>query len=185
MRNLWLKAIVLLGAVWLIAGGTIWWARATKPTPERLVTFIEKHPLESQSSAKRGETIDKVADQLNALTYEQRRQIRGGKNLDSFFRALTPDEQARFLDRTLPTGFKQMMDAFNKMTPEKRRRFVEKTLKEMREQEGEDPPPEADDKHIEKIIQEGLKSFYSDASAEVKMDFAPLIEQMQKNLQWR
>jgi hypothetical protein len=185
MRNLWVKAVLILAVVWIVAGAVIWWARSTKPTPERLVAYIERHPLEGKSSAKRTEAIDSVADQLNALSYEQRRQIRGGKNLDRFFRTLTPEEQARFLDRTLPTGFKQMMEAFNKMTPEKRRQFVEKTLAEMKKQEGEERPPEVDDQQIEKIVQEGLKSFYTDASAEVKMDFAPLIEQMQKNLQWR
>jgi hypothetical protein len=185
MRTLWVKAIIFLAAIWLIAGGVIWWARSTKPTPERLAAYIERHPLDGQSPANRLRAIDSVADQLNALSYEQRRQIRGGRKLDHFFRTLTSEEQARFLDRTLPTGFKQMMEAFNKMTPEKRRQFVEKTLAEMKKQEGEERPPDVDDQNVEKIISEGLKSFYTEASAEVKMDFAPLIEQMQKNLQWR
>jgi len=185
MRTLWAKAVVFLAAIWLVAGGVIWWARTTKPTPERLAAYIENHSLDGKSPATRERTIDSVADQLNGLSYDQRRQIRGGRKLDHFFRALTPEEQRRFLDRTLPTGFKQMMEAFNKMTPEQRRKFVEKTLADMKKQEGEERPPDVDDKNVEKIISEGLKSFYSDASAEVKMDFAPLIEQMQKNLQWR
>ena len=105
--------------------------------------------------------------------------------MDAFFRDLTPDEQVRFLDRTLPTGFKQMMEAFNKMTPEKRKRFVEKTIAEMRTESGDGQPPGIDDKNVEKIIDQGLKSFYSEASAEVKLDFAPLIEEMQNNLQFR
>ena len=184
MRSIWLSAIAILAGVWLIAAGIIWGARALKPTPEKLVAYIEKHPLEGQSGKNREQTIDAVADQLNGLSYEQRRAIRGGAKLDRFFRDLTPQEQARFLERTLPTGFKQMMDAFNKMTPEKRKRFVEKTLAEMKKEEGE-KPPELDDKNVEKIVQEGLKAFYSDASAEVKMDLSPLIEEMQKNLQWR
>jgi hypothetical protein len=33
------------------------------------------------------------------------------------------------------------------------------------------------------MIDQGLQSFYSDASAVTKMDLAPLIEQIQKNLQ--
>jgi hypothetical protein len=185
MRPFWIKAVILLAAIWLVAGGVIWWARATKPTPERLLAYIEKHPLEGKSTGDRFRAIDAVADQLNALSYEQRRQIRGRRNLDHFFRGLTPEEQSRFLDRTLPKGFKQMMEAFNQMTPERRRKFVEKTLAEMKSQEGDERPPGVDDKNVEKIISEGLKSFYTDASADVKMDFAPLIEQMQKNLQWR
>jgi hypothetical protein len=55
----------------------------------------------------------------------------------------------------------------------------------MRKNEGEAGPPPAlgDDKTAQKIIDEGFKSFYSEASAETKMDVAPLIEQMQKNMQ--
>jgi hypothetical protein len=101
----------------------------------------------------------------------------------AFFRSLTPDEQTRFLDLTLPTGFKQMMDALNKMEPEKRKRFVEKSLAEMRQREGEERPEAGDDPNVGKIVDQGLRSFYSEASADVKMDVAPLIEQMQKNLQ--
>ena len=36
---------------------------------------------------------------------------------------------------------------------------------------------------VRKMIDQGFQSFYSDASAETKMDLAPLIEQIQKNLQ--
>ena len=185
MRSLWLKAVVLLVVIWMVAGGIILWARNMRPTPETLRRYIDSHQLAGQPAHVRASHIDKVADQLNALTYEQRREIRGGRKMDAFFRDLTPDEQVRFLDRTLPTGFKQMMEAFNKMTPEKRKRFVEKTIAEMRTESGDGQPPGIDDKNVEKIIDQGLKSFYSEASAEVKLDFAPLIEEMQNNLQFR
>jgi prepilin-type N-terminal cleavage/methylation domain-containing protein/prepilin-type processing-associated H-X9-DG protein len=146
------------------------------PTPERLIAYVQSHPLEGQSADERSKRLEKVADQVNGLSYEQRRHVRAGRQLESFFRSLTSAEQTRFLDRTLPTGFKQMMEAFNKMTPAKRKEFVERTLADMRKQEDGDAPP-PDDENVEKIINEGLKSFYTEASAEVKMDFAPLIEQ--------
>jgi hypothetical protein len=110
------------------------------------------------------------------------------RKLDRFFRSLSPDEQTRFLDLTVPEGFKQMMEALNKMDREKRKLFVERTLKEMEKQEGQEIPEEArerflEDKNAQKIIDQGLKSFYSEASAETKMDVAPILEQMQRNLQ--
>jgi hypothetical protein len=76
-----------------------------------------------------------------------------------------------------------MMDAFNKMDPEKRKRMVDRALDDMKKRAGEEPQRDADDPHIGKIVNEGLRSFYSEANAEVKMDLAPLIEQMQSNLQ--
>ena len=183
MQSFWIRVAAVLLAVWLVIGGILWWVRSVKPSPEKLVRYIETHQLDGKSPADRARTLEKVSQQLNALTYEQRREIRGGKRLDRFFRSLTPEEQLRFLDQTLPSGFRQMMEAFNKMEPRKRKQFVERTLREMKQTEGDEAPPNPDDPHVQKIINEGLRSFYSDASAEVKLDFAPLIEQMQSNFQ--
>jgi hypothetical protein len=190
-RTLWIKVICLVAVVWLIAGGIIWWMNYTKPTPERLAHYLETHSVDGKRGRDREKTIEKVADQLNELSYEQRREMRMGRKLDGFFRSLSPDEQTRFLDLTLPTGFKQMMEAFNKMEmeafnkmdPTRRRQFVDRALNDLKRDEGAETP-RPDDAHLQKIVQQGLKSFYSDASADVKMDFAPIIEQMQKNLQF-
>lgn len=183
MRSLWIKVLALLATVWAVAGGIIYWANSAKPTPERLARYLEGNALSSKSGSDRERIIAEVAEQLNGLEFEQRRQVRTGKQLDQFFRSLTPDEQSRFLDLTLPTGFKQMMDSFNKMDPERRKRFVEKSLRDMQEGDGGEGR-RFDDPHVQKMVQQGMRSFYSDASADVKLDFAPLIEQMQKNIQW-
>jgi len=188
MRPVWIKAIVLLAAVWIVVGGVIWWARSQKPTPEHLLAYVESHPVEGKSSSDRSKTIEKVARQLNGLTYMERREIRFNRKLDGFFSSLNTDEQSRFLDLTLPEGFKQMMEALNKMKPEDRKIFVERTLKEMQKQEGREVTAEErerflEDRNAQKIIDQGLKSFYSEASAETKMDVAPILEQMQRNLQ--
>ncbi len=179
-RSLWLKAALVLAAIWIVASGAIFWARSVKVTPETIATYLEKHPIAEQAGAERAKVIESIADQMNALSYEQRREMRMGKRLDGFFRTLTPEEQSAFLDRTLPTGFKQMMESLNKMEPVQRKRFVERSLREMKEREGEDPTI---DQNARKMIDQGFKSFYSEASNEVKMDVAPLLEQLQKNLQ--
>lgn len=188
MRPVWIKAFLVVAAVWIIAGIAIWWAKSSKPTPEHIAAYVEKHPLEGKSPNDRAKTMEKVAGQLNALTYEERREVRLSRKLDEFFRQLNSNEQDRFLDLTLPNGFKQMMEALNKMDRVKRKDFVEKTISEMRKQEDAAMTDEArerfqDDRHVQKIIDQGLKSFYSEASAETKMDIAPILEQMQRNLQ--
>ncbi len=183
MRLPWLKLTGILVAIWLIAGTVIFFARSAKVTPESLAAYAESHALAGKADAERGKIIEKMALQMNQLGYEERREFRMGKKLDGFFRDLRPDEQTRFLDLTLPTGFKQMMEALNKMTPEKRQQFVEKSLADMKKREGDRPPDKELDGNARKIIDQGFKSFYSDASADVKMDVAPLIEQLQKNLQ--
>jgi basic membrane lipoprotein Med (substrate-binding protein (PBP1-ABC) superfamily) len=185
MRLPWIKLVAVLVVIWVVVGGVILWARAAKPTPESVTNYITQNPVKDQSPKERGELMEKVAKQLNQLTYEERREVRMSRNLDRWFRDLAPDEQNRFLDLTLPTGFKQMMDALNKMTPEKRKDFVNRALADMKKHEGDEVPEDRKqlDANGQKIIDQGFRSFYSDASADVKMDVAPLIEQLQRNLQ--
>ena len=185
MRLPWIKIVGTLLIVWAVVGGVVYWARAAKPTPDSVMKYLDAHPIESQAPKKRAEVMESVAQQLNQMGYEERREVRVSRKLDSFFRGLNPEEQTRFLDLTLPTGFKQMMEALNKMTPEKRKVFVSKALEDMKKHEGEEPPDGRKDLDAngQKIIDQGFRSFYSEASAEVKMDVAPLIEQLQKNLQ--
>ena len=184
MRPVLIKTVLLLAAVWMVAGGIIWWARSQKPTPEKLLAYVESHSIDGRSAGEREAVMKKVAGQLNGLSYEERRELRVSRRLDRFFRGLNPDEQTRFLDLTLPEGFKQMMESLNKMKREDRKRLVERTLNEMQKQEvpGEAREPR-DDANAQKIIDQGLKSFYSEANAETKMDVAPILEQMQRNLQ--
>ena len=184
MRLPWLKLLGALAVIWLIAGSVIFFARSAKVTPESLVGYVETHGLAGRTPGERAKIIGKTAAQMNQLGYEERREFRMGRRLEGFFRAQTPEEQARFIELTVPTGFKQMMDALNKMTPEKRQQFVTKALADMKKHEGERPPDDAQlDANAKKIMDQGFKSFYSEASADVKMDVAPLIEQLQKNLQ--
>jgi hypothetical protein len=185
MRLPWIKFVVVFVAVWAIVGGLIFWARGAKPTPEKVRQYLDTHPVADLAPKDRAKVMETIADQLNRLPYEQRREVRMSRKLDSFFRTLSPAEQSRFLDLTLPTGFNQMMDALNKMTPEKRKEFVDKALADMKKHEDDEVPEDKRqlDTNGQKIIDQGFKSFYSQASAETKMDVAPLIEQLQRNME--
>jgi hypothetical protein len=183
MRTLWLKAVGILLLLWLVIGGVIWLARGARPTPESVSRYVYQHPLEGQTPAERDQVMRKLAAQLNQLDFEQRREVRMGKKVEGFFKALNPQEQSVFIDLTFPSGFKQMMEAFNKWPQQKRRQFVDRALKDMQargENIGDLPP---DDPNRKKIVEQGLQSFYAEASAETKMDLAPLLEEMQRNLQ--
>src|SRR5690348_2363739 len=106
MRLPWIKLVGLLIVIWAVVGGVILWARASRPTPESVTNYLAQNPVrKDQSSSERGDALEKVAKQLNQLTYEERREVRMSRKLDGFFRDLNADEQNRFLDLTLPTGF--------------------------------------------------------------------------------
>ena len=182
--------MAILAGIWLVAGGIVWMARSAKPTPASLERYVAAHRLEGAAPAERARTIEQVAAQLNGLTYEDRRTFREKRELDGFFKALTPEERGRFLDLTLPAGFHQMMTALNAMKPEQRKKIVQRALADLQSGRGPggrdaasaDRPP-IDAAQQEKIIQQGMSAFYEDANADVKLDFAPVIEQMQRSLQ--
>ena len=173
---------LILAGIWVVAGGVVFLAHKSRPTAASVRVFAESHPVSALQGKERARQLDRLADQLNQLEFEERRELRLSKALDSTFQSLTPEEQTRFLDRTLPAGMTQMMEAFNKMEPEKRKRFVDRALEEMRSH-GPDQRPPVDDANMKRIVGEGLKAFYNDSSAETKMDLAPLIEEMQHGLQ--
>ena len=128
--------------------------------------------------------IGRAEDQLNEVSFEDRQQLERSGATRRFFLSLTPAEQMAFLDATLPADFRQLMEAFNKMEPAKRKEFVSRALDEMRKHEGEEHPHgEFDEQAGQRIADQGLKAFYSTADADTKLDLAPLVEQMQRNLQ--
>ena len=181
--NSLLKIVLLLCVIWGIAAAVIHFAHASKPTAQSIAAFLQKSDIPSKTGSAREKAIAQVEGMLNRVSQEERQQLRKQGITDGLFRSLTPEEQAAFLDATLPAGFKQMMESFNKMPAAKRKEFVDRALTEMRKHEGEQPPRNLDNQNVQKIVDQGMRSFYSDANAEVKLDLAPLIEQMQRNLQ--
>jgi hypothetical protein len=181
--NFWRNVLVALVLVWAVAGSIIYGVRQARPTAQSLTVYLEKHPLATESGTKRAKIITRVGNMLNGLSLEDRQTLRGDGVTRDFFISLTPAEQANFLDATLPAGFKQIMEAFNKMEPEKRKEFVNRALAEAKKRQGEAPPAGLNDQLVQKMVNQGLNTFYAEASANAKLDLDPLIEQMQRNLQ--
>jgi hypothetical protein len=182
--KIWLKAGALILAVWIVAALVIHFAAASQPTAASVTAYAHSVDLASLQGDARARAIERMESMVNRITLDERQQLQSERVLWSFFNQLTPDEQDAYLDATLPTGFQQMMDAFNKMDPLKRKQMVSQALEQMKEHQGDGPPPgAADSKIMQKVVDQGLKSFYKDADADVKLDLAPLVEQMQRNLQ--
>ncbi len=163
-----------------------WGLRSARPTPEKIVAQLTATPLGSVPQNERDKAMIRVANQMNALEFEQRRELQQTPELRGFFTELTDEEKSRFLDLTLPEGFRQMMQAFNKMEPDRRKRLVDRVIADLEENGPRNGPPGTEVWEEEargKIVNQGLQAFYSDASAEVKLDFAPVLEKLQESLQ--
>jgi len=178
----WIKVFAVLVLVWAVAGGVILALRAARPSAETFAALIEKNQLAGLSDAKRAAVIDEAADQLNRLNYEEREKLRRLKMDHRLFEQMNEAERRAFLEKTLPEGFRQMMLALNEMKPEERKKIVQRALDNI-ERDSPEIAGRIQDKDAQKVIAEGLGAFYDEANAEVKLDFAPVIEQLQRATQ--
>ena len=185
-------AMIALVLIWAVAIGGYELAKNARVTPEKLRAYVESVDFSHLSAAERAAAIKKFADMLNALSLEERRSLRLKRM--AWFDQMTEAEKSEFLEATLPTGFKQMLAAFEEMPPEKRQKVVDQAVKQMKEAGekmaggGQSTPsgsggPGLSPELQEKVTKIGLQSFYSQSSAQTKAELAPLLEEMQRQME--
>ncbi len=189
-------ALAGIAGIWILATAGYIIARNAKVTAEKVQAYVADVNLTKLSVADRAEALSKLAAMLNALSLEDRRRLRLGGTVEGWFTQMTEEEKASFIEATMPTGFKQMIAAFEEQPEEKRRRTIDESLKRLREANAQAPPggstggrggtnrgstlsPELE----AKVRTIGLKSFYSQSSAQTKAELAPLLEEMQKAME--
>ena len=113
----------------------------------------------------------------------------------AWFEEMTEGEKGEFIDATMPTGFKQMLASFEQLTEERRRKAIDDAMKRLKEaqermQEGDEPrdpetnrPTALSEELQQKAARIGLKTFYSESSAQTKAEMAPLLEELQRMME--
>ncbi len=189
-----LRAAIALVIVWVLAitGWTI--SKNLKVTAEKVRAYVQSVDLSKLSGDARARAIQKLTDMLNKLSPEERRQMRLGRAAESWFNQMTEEEKGQFIEATMPTGFKQMITAFEELSEDKRRRAVDDALKQLRQAQshmaaGEMPrsggtnAPVLSPELEAKVRAIGLKSFYSQSSAQTKAELAPVLEELQRAME--
>ena len=189
-----LLAVAALVLIWVaaIAGYKI--AQNLKVTPDKVRAYVAATDFAHLSAADRAKAIQKLAAMLDALTLDERRSLRLDHTAYEWFDQMTEEEKSAFLEAIMPTGFKQMINAFQDLPADKRQRVVDQAVKQMKdarakmEASGQLPPqgtnglvlsPELQDE-VTKI---GLKTFYSQSTAQTKAELAPFLEEMQRTME--
>jgi hypothetical protein len=187
--------VAALVAVWVLAMGGYALADHWKMTAEKLRAYLARTDLNALSGEARLRALRDLEDKINMLSAEERRNARLEKLWNKWFEEMTEAEKSAFLDATLPTGFKQMLTSFEQLEPEKRKQAIDnaiKNLKEARESSPEEYQKANASRTNAPVLSEdlqkqvaviGLKSVYSDSSAETKAELAPLLEEIQKNME--
>jgi hypothetical protein len=184
-------ALLAILAIWVVAVAGYFIAKNAKVTAEKVQAYVAAVDLSKLSAAERAEALRKLADMLNRLSLEERREMRMGRTVGDWFSQMTEKEKAEFIEATMPTGFKQMIAAFEELPADRRQRTVDQALRRLREQQprnafdesnGTNAPPLSPELEA-KVRTIGLKSFYSESSAQTKAELAPLLEELQRSME--
>jgi hypothetical protein len=182
-------ALLAVIAIWTIALAGYFIAKNAKVTAEKVRAYVEAVDLSKLTAADRAAALRRLADMLNRLSLDERRELRMGRTIGDWFAQMTEEEKAAFIEATMPTGFKQMIAAFEELPEDKRRRTVDQAIKRLHEQQravgeanGTNAPALSPDLEA-KVRTIGLKSFYSESSAQTKAELAPLLEELQRSME--
>lgn len=195
-RNVFLKAALILMAVWGVVWGVRSIAESKKITAELVNREISKANFadwsgeasapDAAESARRDKELRRIADLVNRLDFHEREKNRENRTGENFFRKLTPTEKGTFIEITVAETMGRFMETLDAMPPEQRKKFVEQGLKDIQSGRTEAEMARADelgDDLLEKITQEGLKAYFEKSSADTKLDLAPLMEAMNDTIQ--
>jgi hypothetical protein len=196
-RPLWIGGSLLVCA-WLLAWGGYTISKSRRVTAEKVAAYLQSIDLAQLSGDARTRALGDLTRMMNALSIEQRRRARLEGEWNRWFAAMTDAEKSAFLEATLPSGFKQMIQSFEQLPEEKRRRAINDAMRELqrarnamekedrsfvRRTDSTNQPPELSEELQQQVVTLGLKSIYSDSSAQTKAELAPLLEEMQRAME--
>ncbi|HEV2456398.1 MAG TPA: hypothetical protein VGY98_19195 [Verrucomicrobiae bacterium] len=197
-RRFLICAVATIVGIWVLAMAGHAYLESLKMTAEKVRAYMESVDLASLSGDARARAIKELEDKLNALSYEERQRLRLQHLVDLWFNEMTEAEKSQFVEATMPTNIKQMIGAFENLPEDKRRRLVDNTLNNLRNAEdrparrfqnstnapaGGTNAPIISPQLEAQIRSLGLKTFYSQSSAETKAELAPVLEELQHQMQ--
>lgn len=180
-------------AVWALAMTGYVIAKNAKVTGEKVRAFLAKTDLAKLNNKDRAKALKQLADYMNQLPQDERRNTRMDREWEKWFKAMTDQEKGDLIEATMPAGVTQMLTAFEELPPEKRQKAVQDSLKRLREArndprnagqwQGKDAPPPLDPELQKRAAAAGLGAFYSQSSAQTKAELAPLLEEIQRSME--
>lgn len=190
-QRLVIQAVLLLLLVWGVVSGVRILVGTQRVTAEKMAEVIdvanfddwsELEVLPANAESKgRHKMITEIADMVNGLDFAEREKAREDRIGENFFRKLAYPEKERFIDLTIKKSMATFMKALDALDPEQRRKFVEDGLREIEDGRTEEEMKrtrEMGEDLLGRIADEGMKSYFENASADTKIDLAPLMEAM-------
>lgn len=191
-----LFAIAILATAWLLAVVGFRLTRDSRMTAEKLRAYTLSLDFSKLTGAERAAAIQKLAAGLNALSPEERRRARLDRIASGWFENMTEEEKSGFIEATMPTGFRQMIASFEQLPEARRRKALDDAMRRLREAgermgeengfagNSETNQPAVLSKELqEQMTKIGLKTFYSESTAQTKAELAPVLEELQRMME--
>lgn len=189
-----LKGLAVLVLVWVVVFAVRSFAASKKITAESLNREVRELKFEDWSEnpgagaavKEREKEVRRIADMVNRLDFAEREKNRKNRAGEDFFQKLSMGEKNLFIELTIVESMSKFMEALDQMPEEQRKSFVEKGLKEIQEgrtAEEMERAREMDESLLTKISEEGMRAYFDKASADTKLDLAPLMEAMNEVMQ--
>lgn len=195
-RKVWIQAVGLLVLVWAVVWSVRTYAGNQKITAERVNAEIERAGfadwsdpdavVNAMEAKRREEKLREIAEMVNRLDFAEREKNRQNRTPEGFFAKLNTKEKNLFIDLTVRESMSKFMEALDAMPPEQRKKFVEQGLREVSEGRTEEDIERAEALGadlVQKISQEGMRAYFEGASAETKLDLAPLMNAVNETMQ--
>lgn len=186
-----LQTVLLLALIWGGVTALRAFAGSKQITAEKVNREIEAAAFEDWSGREstdpgREKKLREVAGLVNRLDFAEREKTRDDRTTEGFFRKMSPPEKKLFIDLTVRESMGKFMEAIDALPPEKRKEFVKQGLKEIESGKTEEEMARArelGDDLLETIAGEGMRAYFEKASADTKLDLAPLMESMNEVMQ--
>jgi hypothetical protein len=197
-RALLLSAGVIVAGL-IIAWVGIAWAQNSRITADKVTQYARTTDLAGLSGTTREEALRRLEEMINRLPPGERRQWRRDGAWKKWFDDMSESEKGRFIDATMPSGFKQWLSTFDGLPEDSRKKFIDYLSGPLRDTHqlvtdrepgetnvsmyGTNVPPQLSAELEQRARTIGLKTYYTESSAETKAELAPFLEQLQRQMQ--
>lgn len=190
-QRILLQTLLLLALIWGGVAALRAFAGSKQITADKVAREIDAAGFDDWSErdgtdATREKKLREIAGLVNRLDFAERQKTRDDRSTERFFRQMSTSEKKLFIDLTVRESMGKFMEAIDALPPEKRKEFVEQGLREIQSGKTEEEMARArelGDDLLETIAGEGMRAYFEKASADTKLDLAPLMESMNEVMQ--
>jgi hypothetical protein len=173
-------------------------AENSKVTADKVTQYANATDLKGLSGVARAEALRQLEDMINRLSVEERRKWRHDGAWKKWFDEMTEVEKGQFIEATMPSGFKQWLNTFDGLPADQRKQFIDQLSAHLRDTHqlmtdrepgqitsmyGTNSPPILSAELERRARTIGIKTFYTESSAETKAELAPFLEELQHETQ--